>query len=83
MTTDISPHEAPLWKRLWLLVSSIWALVALLNAATIWFAGDAFERAGVWVPLASAVLVPALLYAVLRGWAWWRGRGTGTGSGAG
>ena len=65
----------PLWKRMWLLVSSIWAFVALLNAATIWFVGDAFDRARVGVPIASAVAVPAALYAILWAWAWWRARG--------
>lgn len=62
------------WKRLWLLVSVIWVTVALLNAATIWFIGDEFARARVGTPLASAVVFPAVLYALLRGWVFWRDR---------
>lgn len=65
MNSDPDRGGLALWQRLWLLVSSIWALVALLNAATIWFVGNELERARVGVPLASAVLVPAALYGVL------------------
>lgn len=77
MTSESDRGGLALWQRLWLLVSSIWAVVALLNAATIWFVGDEFERARVGVPLASAVLVPTVLYSVLWAWMRWRSRRTG------
>ncbi len=68
----------PLWKRLWLLVTVIWVVVALLNAATIYLLGEPAERGNAVVPLAFAVLVPAVLY--LLGWGWVRWRAGRTGS---
>ncbi len=64
----------PLWKRLWLLVTVIWVVVALLNAATIALLAEPGERASALPPLVLAVLVPAALYVL--GWAWarWRSR---------
>lgn len=73
MTTGDKAQAMPLWKRLWLLVSLIWALVALINAATIYFIGAPGERSSALVPLAFAFIVPAGLYIVL--WVWFRLRG--------
>ena len=71
-----------LWKKLWLLFTVIWVVVAALNVTTILvFGGDEVppEKA-VW-PLFFAFAVPACAYAV--GWLWekWRGWGnSGPGS---
>ena len=64
----------PLWKRLWLLFSVIWVVVAALNAASILAFGEPEERARALTPLFFGLAVPALLY--LAGWAWarWRSR---------
>ena len=62
----------PLWKRLWLLVTMIWVVVALLNAATIYLLAEPAERGNAVLPVASAVLVPAALYLLGWGWARWR-----------
>lgn len=56
-----------LWKRLWLLFSVIWVVVAALNAGTILLLSEEPEKA--WWPVALGVAVPAALYLVLRGWA--------------
>jgi hypothetical protein len=58
-----------LWKRFWLLLSSIWVLVCLLNAFTI-VAFSEGEEAKALQPAALAVAVPALAYAAL--WAYFR-----------
>ena len=58
-----------LWKRFWLLLSSIWVLVCLLNAFTI-LAFSEGEGAKALQPAALAVAVPALAYAAL--WAYFR-----------
>ena len=64
----------PLWKRLWLLVSAIWVIVAGLNAATILAFSeeeDALAKAG--IPMVVGVAVPLVLYALAWGWQRWRG----------
>jgi lysylphosphatidylglycerol synthetase-like protein (DUF2156 family) len=63
-----------LWKRLWLLFTVIWVIVAGLNAATILaFAEGEIERAK-WVwPAALAVVVPAVVFALAWLWNRWRG----------
>jgi hypothetical protein len=63
-----------LWKRLWLLFTVIWVVVAGLNAATILLFAEGVERGKALTPLALAVAVPALLY--LLGWLWqrWKAR---------
>jgi len=58
-----------LWKRFWLLAAAIWALVCVLNAATILAFGKG-EAAKAVQPLVLAVAVPALLYALL--WLYFR-----------
>jgi hypothetical protein len=54
-----------LWKRFWLLGSAIWALVCVLNAATILAFSEGAAAKAVQ-PLVLALAVPALLYAALR-----------------
>jgi len=54
-----------LWKRFWLLGSGVWAVVCVLNAATI-LAFSEGEEAKALQPLVLAVAVPALAYAALR-----------------
>jgi hypothetical protein len=58
-----------LWRRFWLLGSAIWALVCVLNAATI-LAFSEGEAAKAVQPLVLALAVPALLYALL--WLYFR-----------
>ena len=53
-----------LWQRFWLLGSGVWVLVCVLNAATILAFGEG-EAAMAVRPLALALAVPALLYALL------------------
>ena len=55
-----------LWKKLWLLFSVIWVVVAALNAGAILLTSEETEKA-LW-PLAFGVAVPAALYLVLRLW---------------
>ena len=58
-----------IWKKLWLLFTVIWVIVAGLQVATILaFSPDEQEKA--LQPLALGVAVPALLY--LLGWTWQR-----------
>lgn len=59
----------PLWKRFWLLLSGIWVLVCVLNAATI-LAFSEGEGAKAVQPLVLAVAGPAALYAAL--WLYFR-----------
>jgi hypothetical protein len=63
-----------LWKKLWLLFTVIWVVVAALNMITILVFAEELERAKALTPLFFAVAVPALLY--LFGWAWerWKSR---------
>jgi hypothetical protein len=58
-----------LWQRFWLLAAAIWALVCVLNAATILAFSEA-EAAKAVQPLVLAVAVPAALYGAL--WAYFR-----------
>jgi len=53
----------PLWKRLWLLFTVIWVVVAALNVFTIVAFGDNPADA-VIRPLALMVGVPLLAYAI-------------------
>ena len=64
-----------LWKRLWLLFTVIWVIVASLNIGTIiaFSEGEDDSRKAL-VPLAFALVVPAVLYAVGWLWARWRRR---------
>jgi len=58
------------WKKLWLLFSVIWVVVAALQIATILAFSEEQEKA--WRPILLAVAVPALLYAVGLAWQWLR-----------
>jgi hypothetical protein len=63
-----------LWKRLWLLFTVIWVVVAALNVATILAFAEDLERAKALTPLFFGFAVPAFLY--LLGWLWerWKAR---------
>jgi hypothetical protein len=63
-----------LWKRLWLLFTVIWVVVAGLNAATILLFAEGVEREKALTPLALAVAVPAFLYLLGWLWQWWKAR---------
>jgi hypothetical protein len=52
----------PLWKRMWLLFTVIWVIVAGLNAMTIIAFSESVERDKAYLPIAFGLLVPALLY---------------------
>ena len=59
----------PLWKKLWLLFSVIWVVVATLNIVTILaFAEGELEQGKALYPLLFAVLVPAAAYLLLQAW---------------
>jgi len=64
-----------LWKRLWLLFTVIWAVVAALQVFTILAYSEGAEREKALTPLLFGFAVPAALYAL--GWLWerWRNRG--------
>ena len=58
-----------LWKKLWLLFTVIWVVVAALNVGSIVaFSEGELEQEKALVPFVLAFLVPAALYAV--GWLW-------------
>ena len=62
------------WKKLWLLFTVIWVVVALLNVVTIVAFAEGAEREKALMPLFLALAVPAFLY--LLGWLWarWKAR---------
>jgi len=55
-----------LWKKLWLLFTVIWVVVAALNAGSILAFSEEHEKAV--QPIVLGVVVPALLYLVLYVW---------------
>ena len=58
-----------LWKKLWLLFTVIWVVVAALNIFSILaFSEGEVEQGKAALPLALAVVVPAAAY--LLGWLW-------------
>ena len=60
-----------LWKKLWLLFSVIWVVVAALNIVSILaFSEGELERDKALLPLLFAFVVPAAAYALL--WTWFR-----------
>jgi hypothetical protein len=65
----MQPSPTALWKKMWLLFTVIWVLVAGLNAMTIIAFSEGVERDKAVQPIAFGVLVPALVYAVLWLWA--------------
>jgi hypothetical protein len=58
-----------LWKKLWLLFTVIWVVVAALQAGTI-LAFSPEEQEKALRPIALGIAIPAVLYAL--GWAWER-----------
>jgi hypothetical protein len=64
----MQPDSMALWKKMWLLFTVIWVLVAGLNAMTIIAFSEGVERQKAVQPIVYGVLVPALLYAVLALW---------------
>jgi hypothetical protein len=63
----------PLWKRLWLLFTVIWVVVAALNVATILVFSEEPEKA--LMPVVLGVAVPAVAYVLAWLWHRWRSRG--------
>lgn len=63
-----------LWKKLWLLFTVIWGVVATLNVVTILAFAEEVERGKALKPAFFGVAVPAAVY--LLGWLWelWRRR---------
>lgn len=59
-----------LWKKLWLLFTVIWVVVAALNVATILAFGDEVEPQKALWPAFFGVLVPAAVFGL--GWLWER-----------
>jgi hypothetical protein len=59
-----------LWKKLWLLFTAIWLVVAGLNVMTILAFSDEVEHGKALMPAAFGVLVPAAAFAL--GWVWAR-----------
>ncbi len=59
-----------LWKKLWLLFTVIWVVVAALNVVTILAFAEELEREKALTPLFFAVAVPGFLF--LLGWLWER-----------
>jgi len=57
----------PLWKKLWILFTVIWVVVAALDAGTILaFSEDESEKAV--RPIVIGLVVPVVLYLVLLVW---------------
>lgn len=59
-----------LWKKLWLLFSVIWLVVAALQVVTILAFGDDIPPEKALQPLVLGIAVPAAAYAL--GWLWER-----------
>jgi hypothetical protein len=53
-----------LWKKLWILFTVMWVVVAGLNVMTIFAFSDEVEHGKALIPIAFGILVPAALYAV-------------------
>ena len=65
----------PLWKKLWLLFTVIWIVVAALNVFTILAFAEDVDHEKAFQPMFFGVAVPAALFAL--GWVWerWNKRG--------
>jgi hypothetical protein len=59
------------WKKLWLLFTVIWVVVAGLQAATI-LALDEEPPEKAWRPILLGIAVPAVLYVIGLGLQWLR-----------
>jgi hypothetical protein len=62
-----------LWKKMWLLFTVIWVVVVGLQAVTILAVGEEPPEKALQ-PIVLGVVVPALLYLLLWGWARLRGK---------
>lgn len=62
-----------LWKKMWLLFTVIWVVVVGLQAATILAVGEEPPEKALQ-PIVLGVVVPALLYLLLWGWARFRAK---------
>jgi len=59
------------WKKVWLLFTLIWVVVAGLQAVTIIAVGEeAPEKA--WRPIVLGIAVPVVLYGIGLAWQWLR-----------
>ncbi len=67
----------PFWKKLWLLFTVMWVVVAVLQIITILAFGEDVPPEKALAPALFAVAVPAALYLV--GWLWARWRKTVSG----
>ncbi len=56
------------WKKLWLLFTVIWVVVASLNIMTILVFSEEIEHSKVFLPALAALLVPAAAYAFGLAW---------------
>jgi hypothetical protein len=63
-----------LWKKLWVLFTVMWLVVAGLNVMTILVFSDEVEHGKALTPIAFGILVPAALYAVGALWEFFTGR---------
>ena len=63
-----------MWKKLWLLFTVIWVVVAGLQVVSILVFAEEAERGKALTPLALALAVPVAAY--LLGWLWerWKAR---------
>jgi hypothetical protein len=64
-----------LWKKLWLLFTVIWGVVAGLQVVSILVFAEEVERGKALTPFLLMVAVPAGVYALAWLWARWKGRG--------
>ena len=60
----------PLWKKLWLLFSVIWVVVAGLQAATILAVAEGVDREKAVYPIVWGIAAPLAVYGVI--WVWLR-----------
>jgi hypothetical protein len=61
-----------LWKKLWLLFTVMWVVVAGLNAVTILAFGEEVAPEKALVPLFFGIAVPAVLFGLGLLWERWR-----------
>lgn len=59
-----------LWQKLWLLFSTIWVVVAALNAVAILALADEVERPKAAWPIGMGIAVPVGAYLLM--WLWFK-----------
>ena len=64
----------PFWKKLWLLFTVMWVVVALLQIITILAFGEDVPPSKALTPAFFAFAVPAALYFLGRLWQLWKTR---------